>query len=963
MKKKYLALIAVAMVMIAVAVILLVLRGGDENENGYETDADRFDQYHAQIDTFAHGLRLDPRINHQTMEGFGFFGAHDVWWSSAPFDTPEALAWIDTVLIDLGLTMWRNEPYPFVPPYSLQTTNPQDSNWDEQKYFVKALNDRALELGVPLRIILTVWSPPGEWKISGTTRSPIHPEPNFLWPHYYERFAYWLVDVLEMYRDIGVEVYAISPQNEPAFGWQGYNSAFYSSISYTDMLNVVSPIISRYFPDVYIFGAEGMLEHEHSSWGTSFHQRIVSHASEEALHNFVFAHHGYADGLVATEASALDGFWAAERDLIGPDARVWMTETSGYFHTWLDESDQRPGALSLAAAIQSAILHGDISAWVYWQGQEGHSRVHPSEFSLMNFVRGWPLYKYSASRHFYRYIRPGAVRIGAAFVGFEDDMPTVSAFVHDGLGNATVVIVNTEDQSFEVPFSGLGSYVFDILLTDGSSDTIEHVGTITSNEILHIPAHSIITLISGTYRESAPTDLNLTQRDVELAVRALQRVSNGGTTFVTGDSFAQTYDAALVIAESFIRRWAFYLDWEIIDPVFTAATDTAGYLRFRVRVRQGDYSNETSELVLWIHPPETGDGVLRIHRGEYFQTIEGLGTDGINLNLPDASMVRLNIHNTPPTDLDENVRVLLSVMSPPQHMMEGYVLLPEHYVAFAQWVVENVQTFIDAGLNVYGVSLAHEPLWAPSEHTRETYIAMMAAASPLIRAALPDIKIFGPSNVRTFEVADWALGWSDFTNVILRTDGMAAHFDAFAVHSERGGATLDAITSNSVDEWQRFYDAVGGVHPIWNTQFHAHNLSGMWHSEGYDAGALLLAMEVQIALYHGNVSAWFIHQSVGGANIPVLTHFFRIRPGAVRVGATHTLDQSNVLITAWQYGDEIKIIIVNPDEAVYQLEIEGGGVFDMFITTGTDIAFTQVEAVNGFVEIPANSIITLEGRP
>jgi hypothetical protein len=46
----------------------------------------------------------------QTIEGFGFFGARDAWWSPpADLVDPE---WARLVIDDLGLSMWRNEYYP-----------------------------------------------------------------------------------------------------------------------------------------------------------------------------------------------------------------------------------------------------------------------------------------------------------------------------------------------------------------------------------------------------------------------------------------------------------------------------------------------------------------------------------------------------------------------------------------------------------------------------------------------------------------------------------------------------------------------------------------------------------------------------------------------------------------------------------------------------------------------------------
>jgi len=48
--------------------------------------------------------------------------------------------------------------------------------------------------------------------------------------------------------------------------------------------------------------------------------------------------------------------------------------------------------------------------------------------------------KFAAMRHFFRFIRPGAMRVGAQVSGSTSLL--ASAYVHDGDGTLTVVLVN-----------------------------------------------------------------------------------------------------------------------------------------------------------------------------------------------------------------------------------------------------------------------------------------------------------------------------------------------------------------------------------------------------------------------------------------------------------------------------------------------------------------------------------------
>ena len=108
--------------------------------------------------------------------------------------------------------------------------------------------------------------------------------------------------------------------------------------------------------------------------------------------------------------------------------KQWMTETSGYQDAW----NGSPGAFALGLDILSALNNGNVAGWVWWQGSENPgSTAGVGEFALMNgLVKGK---KYYVSKQFYRYIRPGAVRVGATST---NNNVFVSAYEHAGGGHA-----------------------------------------------------------------------------------------------------------------------------------------------------------------------------------------------------------------------------------------------------------------------------------------------------------------------------------------------------------------------------------------------------------------------------------------------------------------------------------------------------------------------------------------------
>lgn len=117
-----------------------------------------------------------------------------------------------------------------------------------------------------------------------------------------------------------------------------------------------------------------------------------------------------------------------------------MTETSGEDPAWLSPTTGFPnnGAWSLALRLHQALTAGQESAWVYWQMTDGNS-VGASTLTSQATLTNSP--KYIAAKHFFRYIRPGAVRVAATVSGSTNLL--ASAFLHETNQSLTVVLLNS----------------------------------------------------------------------------------------------------------------------------------------------------------------------------------------------------------------------------------------------------------------------------------------------------------------------------------------------------------------------------------------------------------------------------------------------------------------------------------------------------------------------------------------
>jgi O-glycosyl hydrolase len=499
-------------------------------------------------------LSVNKNTKHQTIDGFGFFGARDVWWGSSNAAHFYSDAWLDRIVSDLGVSIWRNELYPHNPPTGNTTPN-QDAHWDKQRPMVQALKAKADQYGVDLKMILTVWSPPGEFKWwsqmawagdENALRGPggdgdYWPERagGTLNPNRYNQFATWLSQGLQMYKNAGVNVYAISPQNEPAFA-QTFNSNTYTTGWYNDMLKAVIPQVKAQHPGVRVYGSEHMLDNEgaDNNYPYFYHNKLKSDPAAMSQVD-ILAVHGYLDGVAASSGSVLADYWTNHKEQFTQPAnkKAWMTETSGYVDAWEGENN-KPGAFGLANDMHTALYYGDLSAWVYWQGS-GLGGIN--EYNLMSdLVVGK---KYYASKNFYRFIRPGAVRLATTS---PDPAVVLTAYEHVANGTHTIVLINNATTAKTINLAMTGSGLpasFEMFVTSASRNC-ESLGTVAAGSIT-LPARSVVTLQAGgtplagsnaARTTTAPEGADATQTAKLAGVTIYPNPTNGIVYVATGEA-------------------------------------------------------------------------------------------------------------------------------------------------------------------------------------------------------------------------------------------------------------------------------------------------------------------------------------------------------------------------------------------------------------------------------------------
>lgn len=419
---------------------------------------------------------------HQTIDGFGAFGSMPRlrrkagnFWAERP-DSFE----IKRFITDLGASAVRFQLPPTVYPEQGQ---PYD--WAGAVFGSGGMTNtfrlmrEFKKLGTD-RFIFSVWSPPCWMKKSGECNGPEESSlsagryENYLKFEHYDTFAEFLADFCKAVKDsVGVEPYAISCQNEPYFH-EPYNSCVYTDDNLNSIINKTRAAFDAAGISTKIYGAEGMLK-----WNLGRYPNVPKNGN-------LYAHavHGYTDGVAADPGSAQK--WVDNKNAAS-GKKVWMTETTG------PKSHRKA-----AEAIMLGLLHGNVSLWTWWAyadnlGAYGETDGVPTSFE--------PHGCYWASKHFFRFIRPGAVRVSASS---SDNAVWATAFKNPD-NSVAIVLINTASSATTVDVSGSGlPGTWQVYQTSPSKQCTPEGTSNGSNVSMDL--WSVVTLYSGDAIPELGTD-------------------------------------------------------------------------------------------------------------------------------------------------------------------------------------------------------------------------------------------------------------------------------------------------------------------------------------------------------------------------------------------------------------------------------------------------------------------------
>jgi O-glycosyl hydrolase len=434
----------------------------------------------------------------QTIAGFGAsegFGEAATVMNASSSVQQQALGDLYSPTSGAGLTILRNqisadsgstiEPNnPGSPSAAPNYVSLASTNSDQgQLWFAQQIKQ---DFGVT-NVFADAWSAPGFMKTNGATANGGQVcgavSASCSSGDWRQAYANYLLQYAKDYANAGVPLSYIGPSNEPDFS-ANYDSMTMSPAQMASVLDVVGPTMrnSGLSTQVECCAATG--------WPVSGNYASAIESDPTALADTAaLTGHGYS----GAPTSPLSG-WTKP---------AWETEWSTFESwnpAWDDGSDA--SGLTWAQHIYQGLTGANLSAFLYWWGSttpsengdnEGLIEINGS--TVQTSGRLWAFGNYS------RFVRPGAVRIGASSSNGAVDL---SAFKNTD-GTIAIVALNTASSADTIGYSlagtGISNGTVAPYLTNSANSIAAQAATSVSNGSFTaaIPARSLVTyVVSGS---------------------------------------------------------------------------------------------------------------------------------------------------------------------------------------------------------------------------------------------------------------------------------------------------------------------------------------------------------------------------------------------------------------------------------------------------------------------------------
>jgi O-glycosyl hydrolase len=437
-------------------------------------------------------VTVNDAVRYQVIAGFGAseaFGQAQALRQAPPAQQQKVLSLLYSTVSGAGLTILRNEisadsgttiePTAPATPRANPAYLPLSAIADDQGQLWLAQTIRK-QYGVT-NVFADAWSAPAFMKtnksaINGGTLCGV-PGTTCASGDWRQAYANYLVQYAKDYVAAGIPLSYVGPENEADLS-RNYDTMLLTPEQNADFLHYLGPALARSGTGAKVDCCASQGWDRAQQYADAIEADPAASASTA-----LFTSHGY------TQAPA--------SPLAGWTKPVWQTEWST-FETWdpaWDDGSPASG-FTWAQQIYFGLSAANLNAFLYWWGSTTPSENGDNEgLLLLDTAAGTvtPSGRLWAFANYSRFVRPGAVRIGASTA---DRALEVLAFRNTD-GSEAVVVLNTATTARSATFATGGAGQAVPYVTDAARDTAAQppVPVTHGSFSATLPARSLVTFV------------------------------------------------------------------------------------------------------------------------------------------------------------------------------------------------------------------------------------------------------------------------------------------------------------------------------------------------------------------------------------------------------------------------------------------------------------------------------------
>ena len=393
---------------------------------------------------------------HQRIDGFGASSAFRGTWTAAQADM------FFSTNTGIGLSLLRNR---ITPTGSTVETN---------------IMRMALDRGA--KVWSATWSPPAACKDSGTVNGG-----HFLSASN-QAYASQLANYALNMKNAGINLYALSVQNEPDYNTTNYESCLWTSQQIHDFIPFLSQALSNNG-----LSATRILVAESSHWSFDLTTNALSDLNTSNQVGILAAHdYDYKVGPVNSYGKPL-----------------WETEVS----TFDSYDGSITNAMYWANQIHSFLTLAQVNAWHFWW-----LISYNADNEGLTDTQGNPAKRMYVLGNYSRFVRPGFYRVGVS----NNALTSISAYKDNASGSFALVAINTGTTNYLQTFNLKGFTAASVTpwVTSDSLSLASQpaVGVTNATFSYLLPPMSVVTFAGQTLSPPTFTAITVSGGQVHLTV-------------------------------------------------------------------------------------------------------------------------------------------------------------------------------------------------------------------------------------------------------------------------------------------------------------------------------------------------------------------------------------------------------------------------------------------------------------